>query len=84
VSSTWELEFLWRRQQSKFQVGRYEAFDIADWNVDNYHGLIVRNLAREIEGQTKFSQTAALGVKIYPAHNAGLRLSARWTRAVFA
>ena len=33
----------------------------------------------ETDGNTKFSGTAGLGVKVYPSTNAGLRLQARWT-----
>jgi outer membrane protein with beta-barrel domain len=33
----------------------------------------------EIGGNTKFSGTFGLGVKVYPGKNAGLRLQARWT-----
>jgi len=36
-------------------------------------------VARETSGNSKFSGTAGLGVKMYPAHNVGLRLQARWT-----
>jgi outer membrane protein W len=32
----------------------------------------------ETEGNTQFSGTAGLGVKVYPSTNAGLRLQARW------
>jgi outer membrane protein W len=35
--------------------------------------------SREIGGNTKFSSTFGLGVKVYPAKRAGLRLQARWT-----
>jgi opacity protein-like surface antigen len=37
------------------------------------------NQAREIGGNTKFSTTWALGVKMYPGHNVGIRLEGRWT-----
>jgi opacity protein-like surface antigen len=33
----------------------------------------------DIGGSTKFSTTWALGVKMYPGRNVGLRLEARWT-----
>jgi outer membrane protein W len=35
--------------------------------------------ARQIGGNTKFSGTFGAGVQIYPGHNAGLKLQARWT-----
>ncbi len=35
--------------------------------------------AREIGGQTQFSTTWGLGVKLYPGHGVGLKLGARWT-----
>jgi len=34
---------------------------------------------RDIGGNTKFSTTWALGVKVYPGKSVGLRLEARWT-----
>jgi len=34
---------------------------------------------RDIGGNTKLSTTWALGVKVYPGRNVGLRLEARWT-----
>jgi hypothetical protein len=34
---------------------------------------------RSIDGNTKFSSTWALGVKLYPSPNVGIRLEARWT-----
>ncbi len=34
---------------------------------------------RDIGGNTKFSTTWALGVKLYPGKNVGLRLEGRWT-----
>jgi outer membrane protein W len=48
----------------------------------SYPGLSFTRLngtAGEIGGNTKFSGTAGLGVKIYPSKSAGLRLQARWT-----
>lgn len=47
-----------------------------------YPGLTFTRLngdTAEIGGNTQFSGTGGLGVKIYPGHNAGLRLQARWT-----
>ena len=37
------------------------------------------NAPRDILGETRFSWTAAAGVKIYPAKAFGLRLEGRWT-----
>ena len=34
---------------------------------------------RDIGGETQFSTTWGLGVKLYPAKNVGLKLGARWT-----
>jgi len=34
---------------------------------------------RDISGNTKFSTTWALGVKLYPSPNVGIRLEGRWT-----
>jgi opacity protein-like surface antigen len=34
---------------------------------------------RDISGNTKFSTTWALGVKLYPSQNVGIRLEGRWT-----
>jgi hypothetical protein len=39
----------------------------------------LNNQAREIGGETKFSTTWGLGVKVYPSGNVGLKLGARWT-----
>jgi opacity protein-like surface antigen len=35
--------------------------------------------SRKIDGNTKFSTTWALGVKMFPSPNFGIRLEARWT-----
>ena len=37
------------------------------------------NQQREIGGNTQFSTTWALGVKMYPGKNVGIRLEGRWT-----
>ena len=37
------------------------------------------NAPREITGETRFSWTAAAGVKIYPTKALGIRLEGRWT-----
>ena len=37
------------------------------------------NAGRTIDSNTKFSSTWALGLKMYPGTNVGLRLEARWT-----
>ena len=39
----------------------------------------VKKDERLIKGQTKFSTTWGLGVKLFPARGLGLRLGARWT-----
>ena len=38
----------------------------------------VNGQVRDIDGNTKFSGTAGIGVKVYPSRNAGLRIQARW------
>ena len=38
-----------------------------------------RSTGATIDGNTKFSTTWALGVKLYPSKNVGLRLEGRWT-----
>ena len=48
----------------------------------SYPGLSFTGIdgsSREIGGNTKFSGTFGLGVKVYPGSNVGLRLQARWT-----
>ena len=48
----------------------------------NYPGLTFTRFdgsTGEIGGNSQFSGTAALGVKVYPSKTAGLRLQARWT-----
>jgi hypothetical protein len=50
--------------------------------VTDYPGLSFTRLngqAAEIGGNSKFSGTFGLGVKVYPGKKAGLRLQARWT-----
>jgi opacity protein-like surface antigen len=45
-------------------------------------GAVTANVGgqqRDIGGNTKFSTTWALGVKVYPGKSVGLRLEARWT-----
>ena len=39
----------------------------------------ILGMQREVDGNTKFSGTGALGVKIFPNPRFGLRLEARWT-----
>ncbi len=39
----------------------------------------LKTAAGDIGGQTKFSSTWALGVKLYPGRNVGIRLEGRWT-----
>jgi hypothetical protein len=39
----------------------------------------IGNLSREIDGNTKFSTTWALGIKLNAGGNLGLRLEGRWT-----
>jgi hypothetical protein len=46
--------------------------------VTQYSGLTTIG-NREIGGNTLFSTTWALGVKMYPGHNVGLLLEGRWT-----
>jgi outer membrane protein W len=41
--------------------------------------IAVAGQSKEVSGNTKFSTTWALGVKVYPGRNVGLRLEARWT-----
>jgi hypothetical protein len=43
------------------------------------YGSITLPSGRELGGNTKFSSTWALGVKLYPSRGVGLRLEARWT-----
>jgi outer membrane protein W len=39
----------------------------------------VGGVPRETQGNSKFSGTAGIGVKVYPGKNAGIKLQARWT-----
>ena len=43
------------------------------------YGAVNLPSGRTIDGNTKFSSTWALGLKLYPSNNVGLRLEARWT-----
>lgn len=43
------------------------------------YGSIALPSGREVGGETKFSSTWALGVKLYPSPNVGVRLEGRWT-----
>jgi outer membrane protein W len=47
----------------------------------SYPGLTtsVFGTSHTTQGNTKFSGTVGLGVKIYPGHNVGLKLQTRWT-----
>jgi outer membrane protein W len=47
----------------------------------SYPGLTTTVLGQQhtTEGNTKFSGTVGLGVKVYPGHNVGLKLQSRWT-----
>jgi outer membrane protein W len=43
------------------------------------YGAVALPSGREIGGNTKFSSTWALGVKLYPSKGFGIRLEGRWT-----
>lgn len=43
MTPSWELEFLWNRQQSKLEVGGTNTVEFGDMNVDNYHGILSYN-----------------------------------------
>ncbi len=44
VTPKLQLEFLFDRQQSQLSVAGTSTVEIGDWNVDNYHGVLVYNL----------------------------------------
>jgi hypothetical protein len=41
--------------------------------------VVAAGVDRDIDGNTKFSGTGALGVKVFPSPRFGIRLEARWT-----
>jgi outer membrane protein W len=52
--------------------------------VTHYSGVSFETVAtphqtREIGGNSQFSTTWGLGVKVYPGHNVGIKLGVRWT-----
>lgn len=109
VTPSVSLEFRWDRQSTKLEAGGTTTTEIADFDVDNYHGGVAYHFGEEdaqvrpflfiglgatsygnvefsalgqprtIDGDTRFSGSASLGLKLYPGRSAGLRLEARWT-----
>lgn len=47
LSENAEIEFQWDRQQSKLTAGGVNTLEIADMNVDTYHGVFSYNLGDE-------------------------------------
>jgi hypothetical protein len=68
-----------------YNFGRYNAtarpYVLIGLGATQY-GTVNVNVAgtqRDIDGNTKFSGTAALGVKVFPSPRFGIRLEGRWT-----